>query len=213
MKTQISNEVIQFNNSPKNTRKISKSKGYAFVSCPDFKHKNGKYEHVESFGSGLPLYMQLAGQELKILQKEKPVHVFLSDHELMYDNLLLTIGETREVAQLKIADSLQEVKKHFSDAALLSDSYDFEFTQSFKPLVPRDLNFENELKNWSHEGLSRETLEQRYINRFAQVKAFLTMCQSENLCAIFLYTIFTFKIVSIARKEMSVPIVFLDVHI
>lgn len=213
MEKKLNNEVFQFNNAFKNQRKIQKSSGFAFVSCPDFKNDGVRYNYIESIGGGLPLYMKLAGNELKKLTNEKPVHVFLSDHELCYTELLEAMGETAENVRLKMEKSLELIKFDFPEANFLSEKYQYASVVSLKPTVPRDQNFENEVQNWGVENLPREKLEDRYLNRFAQVKAFMMQCESENLCPVFIYSIFTFKIVSLVRKELHTPVLFLDVMI
>ncbi len=210
MLQQTNNEVLQFNSSRKNQKKIKACSGYAFVSCPDFQHEGGKYNYATGLGSGLPLHISSKLHGLKKLEQEKPLQIFLSDHELQYDNLLQLIGNTYTDAKEKVTDSLNKIKKEFPGARFLSDSYEYDFVLSLKPSVPKEKNFENELVHWGNENLSRQALEDRYLGRYAQVQAFMLLCEKNNLCAVFIYSIFIFKIVSLIRSETAIPVFFLE---
>lgn len=211
MEKKINKEVFEFNTSFKNTAKVRKSKGFVFISCPDFKNDGKKYNYVESIGDGLPLYMKLAGGELKVLMAQKPVHILLSDHELNYVELLNRMNESVEDVRIKLENTLRTIRVDFPKACFLSEKYSYESVVYLKQFVPKDENFNNEVINWGHESVSREQLEDRYLNRFSQMKAFMMFCRSENLCPVFLYSKFNFKIVSLVRKELHTPVFFLDV--
>lgn len=155
--------------------------------------------------------MKLAAEELKMLELEKPVHVFLSDHELNYSDLLNKLGETCEELKQKLELSLGVIRNDFPEACFLSEKYSYESVVSLRLSVPRDSNFENEVAHWGSEDVERSVLEDRYINKFSQLKAFMMFCKSENLCPVLIYSKFTFKIVSQIRSELHVPVLFLDV--
>ncbi len=207
---QSNNEVLQFNSSRKNQKKINACRGYAFVSCPDFQHDGGKYNYATGLRSGMPLHISSKLSELKKLERKKPMQIFLSDHELRYDNLLKLIGDTYTNAKEKVTGSLREIRKEFPRARFLSDEYDYDFVLSLKSTVPQGKNLENEIANWGNENLSRQELEDRYLGRYAQVQAFMMLCEKNNLCAVFIYSIFIFKIVSLIRATLPIPVLFIE---
>lgn len=209
METKTNQEVVEFNNSKRNKRFISLTSGYAFVTCPDFSHQNGTYD-FKTLGGGMPLHMLLSGEILKTC--DKPVQVFISDHEAYRPDVVNMLGLSQDVMLLLISQSLELVKNEFQNTSLLSSAYAYSMVQELKTLVPKDQHLEHALIQWSGQGFSRTVLEARYCEKYAQMYAFLRYCSQEKLCPIILYSKFNFNLLSVIRKRFEMmPVMFLDV--
>lgn len=203
-------EIREFNNSKRNQRRINRSRGFAFVTCPDFSHSNGAYDFL-SLGSGMPLSMSLAQDQLTALGK--PVRVFVSDHEAYRPEVRDHLGLDKQTMLSRIAQSKDLIAGTGDiETQLLSSRYGYDAVSELKDSVPEGSHMNTVLITWSGEGFSRQELVRRYKEKYAQAKAFLVMCYREELCAVFLYSPFFFKLVPSMRKEIPAAIYFLGVE-
>ncbi len=209
METKMNREVAEFNSSKKNKRYVSQMSGYAFVTCPDFSHQNGVYD-FKMLRGGLPLHMTLSGNLLQ--NYDKPVKVFISDHEAFRSDVEEMLGLNRETMLSFIGQSLKVIKKDFPGACLLSEAYTYSIVEELKTVVPIDDHTERTLIQWSGQGFTRAILESRYREKYAQMYAFLAYCNQEKLCPVILYSKFNFNLLSVIRKRFeAMPAMFLSI--
>lgn len=202
-------QLREFNSSKKNQKRIESSKGYTFVSCPDFSHCDGKY-NFKSISNGLPLSFSLFMNCIKEKKLDKDVYILLSDHEAerleVCDNVSLSQNEMLQ----KMSGSLASMRRFTSNVEVLSNYYRYEEVQERKRFVPEDSHMQSIVYSWLESGESEKVLIDRYKEKYAQMYCFLNLCKEMNWTAVFLYSNLMIRIVSVVRKEVSVGILFLD---
>lgn len=201
-------ELTEFNNSKKNKNLLKKSDRYVFVSCPDFGHENGSYTY-RSMGSGIPLSILLAQESLK--RFEKSVQVFISDHEAFRPEVIKHLKTSHEEMIGNIKKSLEKVRLYFPTTLSLSEAYTYEKVVNVKSEIQEDYQMTLAMIMWSDEGKSKEELQERYREKYAQMFVFLEWCLENKSCAVLLYSKFTLNLVANIRKRLAVPVIFLEI--
>lgn len=208
LKMKTNREIAEFNNSKKNRNLLKGVKKYVFVSCPDFSHENGSYTY-RSMGSGLPLSFLLAKEYL--MEIDSNTAIFISDHEAFRSEVIKHLKTSQEEMCANINKSLEMIRTHFPNANNLSSAYSYERVEEVKLGVIEDDRMTFAMIMWSNEGKSKAELQERYKEKYAQMFVFLEWCSKNNFCAILLYSKFTLNLVGNIRRQLPVPVIFLDV--
>ncbi|HEY4520760.1 MAG TPA: hypothetical protein VJJ72_03105 [Candidatus Paceibacterota bacterium] len=202
------NEVIEFNLGQQNQKRIASAQSFSFVSCPDFTHTNGEYDY-RGLESGIPLSVILVINELKGLSTQKPIEIFISDHEMHAMNGQPHLKMSPDDIIARINGSLEAIRGCFPSANLLSVLYPYERVVTAKSRVPRDYQMERCVA-FADPNKSMTEREHRYIERYAEMLVFLESCLERRSCAVFTYSKYVFNLVAVMRRNVLAPILFIE---
>jgi len=105
--------------------------------------------------------------------------------------------------------SYEAIKSEGMNPVLLSDIYPYDGVLSQEQQVPEDSHLEYAISQWVKG--SREERILRYKQSYAEIYCLFEYCEKNNLCPIFLYSSFLFRLVNVLKKKFTIGVLFLEI--